>query len=225
MGLLGEALAQWRGQALADVPGDWAARVRDSLDHERQDAFADRVRADLATDPGRDLASELTGWWTAHPENETFAELLMTAHAGAGRPAQARRVYKDTRRRLRETMDAEPCPALRDRNCSLFPVGRPAPPRRQRDEPSPPPPTGRGAATRRFVRPVVVAAGNQHWSYDRRERCPSTLSPSRRPGAAAACAATVTSPAGRTSGSGLEQTLENRPKHCSGWSPGCPADG
>ncbi len=136
--LLGEALAQWRGQALADVPGDWAARVRDSLDRERQDAFADRVRADLAADPGRDLASELTGWWSEHPENETFAELLMTAHAGAGRPAQARRVFEDTRRWLRETMDVEPGPALRDRNDSLFPVGRPAPPDGPRDEPSPP---------------------------------------------------------------------------------------
>ena len=44
--LLREADELWHGQALAGIPGDWVARMRDSLEEERRAAILDRVECE-----------------------------------------------------------------------------------------------------------------------------------------------------------------------------------
>ncbi|HEY4703581.1 MAG TPA: BTAD domain-containing putative transcriptional regulator, partial [Streptosporangiaceae bacterium] len=45
--LLREADGLWRGQALAGIGGDWAARMREALEEERRAALLDRVGCEL----------------------------------------------------------------------------------------------------------------------------------------------------------------------------------
>ena len=45
---LGEALALWRGPPLADVPGDWAARLRETWRQQHLDAAVAWAQAELA---------------------------------------------------------------------------------------------------------------------------------------------------------------------------------
>ena len=57
--LLREADGLWRGQALAGIGGDWAARMRDSLEEERRAAVVERVGCELELGRHADLVGEL----------------------------------------------------------------------------------------------------------------------------------------------------------------------
>src|SRR5665811_2503454 len=59
--LLREADGLWRGQALAGIPGDWVARMRDSLEEERRGAILERVECELELGRHGDLIGELRG--------------------------------------------------------------------------------------------------------------------------------------------------------------------
>ncbi len=110
--LLREADALWRGQALAGVRGDWAARMRDSLEEERRAAILERVECELELGRHADLVGELRGLLTQYPLDETFIAHQMTALYWSGRPADALSLYRETRDRLIEEQGTEPGPVL-----------------------------------------------------------------------------------------------------------------
>src|SRR5260221_3898399 len=99
--VLGQALALWRGPALAGLPvagrvGGIAAR----LEELRRSATADRIEADLATAAAADaagLTTELRALVADDPLAERPRALLMRALYLAGRQADALRVYCDAR--------------------------------------------------------------------------------------------------------------------------------
>jgi DNA-binding SARP family transcriptional activator/Flp pilus assembly protein TadD len=110
--LLREADGLWRGQALAGVPGDWAARMRDSLEEERRAAVLERVECELALGRHVDLVGELRGLLAQYPLDENFLAHQMTALYRSGRPGDALSLFRETRRRLVEEQGAEPGQAL-----------------------------------------------------------------------------------------------------------------
>jgi tetratricopeptide (TPR) repeat protein len=112
--MLREADGLWRGQALAGVPGDWAARMRNALEEERRAALVERVGCELELGQHTDLVGELSQLLVQYPADETLVGHQMTALCRSGRPADALALYRETRRRLIEEQGAEPGPALSD---------------------------------------------------------------------------------------------------------------
>ncbi|MCQ4042168.1 BTAD domain-containing putative transcriptional regulator [Streptantibioticus rubrisoli] len=112
-GLLREALAVWRGPALADVgAAPFAAGQVARIEESRLAALEDRVAADLALGAHRELVPELRDLVAANPLRERLRAQLMHALHGAGQGAEALAVYEEARRTLAEDLGADPGPEL-----------------------------------------------------------------------------------------------------------------
>ncbi|WP_031512731.1 AfsR/SARP family transcriptional regulator, partial [Streptomyces sp. NRRL F-5123] len=111
--VLREALALWRGPALADV-GDapFAAAQVARLEELRTGAVEDCAEADLALGRHRSLVAELGAAVAAHPLRERLRGQLMRALYGSGRQSEALEAYEDARRELAESLGADPGPEL-----------------------------------------------------------------------------------------------------------------
>lgn len=119
--LLGDALALWRGPALADVPAHrFAVAATTELESRRLAALADRIDADLALGDGRRVVTELEALVAAHPLNERFAGQLMTALYTAGRQADALATYERVRTALDDELGVPPSPALQAVHLSVL---------------------------------------------------------------------------------------------------------
>ncbi|WP_323809107.1 AfsR/SARP family transcriptional regulator [Kitasatospora acidiphila] len=140
--LLREALALWRGPALADLPDRAGSAVR--LEAQRTEAHRARIAADLALGRAAELLAELAGLTADHPLDEPLQVLWIRALHGAGRTAQALEQYEKVRRALAEQLGADPGAELRAVHQELLRPApappRPAPPRRRsrRRHPHPP---------------------------------------------------------------------------------------
>src|SRR5215470_6102399 len=113
--LLREALAIWRGPALADVAAeDFAAAPAARLDELRSAAALDRIEADLALGEANALIGELRALAAADPLAERPRELLMRALAAVGRQADALAVYAQAREALADQLGVDPSPRLEE---------------------------------------------------------------------------------------------------------------
>jgi DNA-binding SARP family transcriptional activator/tetratricopeptide (TPR) repeat protein len=107
-----EALALWRGQPFAGVPGPFAEAERQRLAELRTTAAEER--GDLLLAWGNHVAAvpELTALTAEHPLRERSRGLLMLALYRSGRQAEALRVFHDARERLAEELGISPGPDL-----------------------------------------------------------------------------------------------------------------
>jgi DNA-binding SARP family transcriptional activator len=112
--VLGRALAQWDGEALAGVPGPYAEAQRVRLEEWRLQLLESRLDMDLEQGCHAEAVSELTALTAAHPLRERLRELLMLALYRSGRQAEALAVYADTRRLLAEELGVDPRPGLKE---------------------------------------------------------------------------------------------------------------
>ena len=113
--ILREALALWRGPALAEFGYEgWARPVIARLDELRRAALEARIDADLALGRGAELVPELEVVVGEEPLHEAFRGQLMLALYRSGRQADALAVYRSTRELLDEELGLEPSRALRD---------------------------------------------------------------------------------------------------------------
>ncbi|MGX2995286.1 BTAD domain-containing putative transcriptional regulator [Streptomyces sp. JNUCC 64] len=110
--LLNQALAQWDGEPLANVPGPFAANQRTRLEEWRLQLQETRLDLDLDQGHHAEAVSELTALTAAHPLRERLPELLMLALYRSGRQAEALAVYADTRRLLADELGVDPSPGL-----------------------------------------------------------------------------------------------------------------
>ncbi|HYT10277.1 MAG TPA: BTAD domain-containing putative transcriptional regulator, partial [Mycobacteriales bacterium] len=111
--LLRDALALWRGPALADAGGQpWAAAAAARLDERRLAATEDRLEAELALGRHADVLAEIQGAAARHPLRERLQGLLVRALYAAGRQADALAAYEEVRRRLADELGVDPSPAL-----------------------------------------------------------------------------------------------------------------
>src|ERR1700729_2745599 len=108
------ALAQWRGEPLADIESELlAVREVPRLADLRLQALQTRVEADLHRGRHAEVIGELQLLAVAHPLREHPHALLMLALYRDGRQAEALAAYQAARRVLREELGTEPGPELR----------------------------------------------------------------------------------------------------------------
>ncbi|TNC22396.1 BTAD domain-containing putative transcriptional regulator [Amycolatopsis alkalitolerans] len=110
--LLRDALALWRGAALADVDAPFAEPHAARLTEARLTALEDRAEAELTLGEADELIGELQALAKEHPLRERTRGLLMRALTASGRQAEALAVFEDTRRILADELGADPSPGL-----------------------------------------------------------------------------------------------------------------
>ncbi|MFF6874538.1 MULTISPECIES: BTAD domain-containing putative transcriptional regulator [unclassified Streptomyces] len=136
--VLDDALALWRGPALADLPDRTAEAAR--RDTRRLDALRARHSAALALGQAVQSLPELTALCDSHPLDEPLQALRLRALRDVGRAAEALEAYEDVRRSLADRLGADPGPELRALHAELLRLGdtpAPAP-----EEGAPPRPAG-----------------------------------------------------------------------------------
>ncbi|MGY0066927.1 BTAD domain-containing putative transcriptional regulator [Streptomyces sp. QTS137] len=146
--VLDDALALWRGPALADLPDRTGGAARAGA--RRLDALRARHGAALALGEGERSLPELTALCDSHPLDEPLQVLRLRALRDAGRTAEALAAYEDVRRLLADRLGSDPGTELRCLHAELLrpkemPTAASAPP------PPPPPPRRPGSLRARLT--------------------------------------------------------------------------
>ena len=107
--LLRDALALWRGSALAEFAFEpFAQGETRRLEELRLGALEERIEADLALGGHGSFVAELEELVAAHPLRERLRGQLMLALYRSGRQAEALEIYREGRRILVEELGLEP---------------------------------------------------------------------------------------------------------------------
>jgi predicted ATPase/DNA-binding SARP family transcriptional activator len=117
---LTEALALWRGPALADTRNEALATAAGRLEDLRLGAVLDRVEADLFLADPTVLVPELEALATEYPLHERLAGQLMRALGSSGRQADALQVYERLRMRLADELGVDPSAELQQVHLGLL---------------------------------------------------------------------------------------------------------
>jgi predicted ATPase/DNA-binding SARP family transcriptional activator len=113
--LLTEALALWRGPALADAAGSpWADAAADRLAERRLAATEDRMDAELELGGHGAVLAELEALARAHPMRERIRGQHIRALYAAGRQADALAAYEDLRGLLADELGVDPSRQLQE---------------------------------------------------------------------------------------------------------------
>jgi DNA-binding SARP family transcriptional activator/DNA-binding beta-propeller fold protein YncE len=158
---LREALAVWRGPALAEFGHDsFAVAEIARLNELRLTALEERIEADLAAGRSAELVAELEALVAAQPLRERLRVQLMLALYRADRQAEALEAYRHARQVLVEELGIEPSPALKELEKAILaqdPALAPPPARLPEEEG----PLARHAQRRRRRRKLVfgIAVG------------------------------------------------------------------
>ena len=111
---LGQALALWRGPALAEFSEPFARHEGARLEELRLAAVELRIEAELALGHQRDVVGELETLIAQHPLRERLRSQHMLALYRSGRHAEALASYQTFRRTLAEELGIEPSASLRE---------------------------------------------------------------------------------------------------------------
>jgi DNA-binding SARP family transcriptional activator len=111
--LLRDALALWRGAALADFAYEELGREEaERLEELRLTTLEWTIEAELELGHHAELVAELEALLEEHPVRERLRSQLMLALYRAGRQADALSVYRDGRTKLVQELGLEPGPSL-----------------------------------------------------------------------------------------------------------------
>lgn len=110
MNLLDDALALWRGPALADLPDRHTAATRWTA--RRLDARRARLTAALRLGCAAEVLPELAALCGEHPLDEPLQALRLRALRDAGRTAQALAAYDEVRTLIADRLGTGPGPEL-----------------------------------------------------------------------------------------------------------------
>jgi DNA-binding SARP family transcriptional activator len=118
---LRDALAMWRGPALADFAYEpFAEREIARLEELRMATLEDRIDADLALGRHAELAAEVDGLVRDHRLRERLWAQLMLALYRSGRQAEALGAYDRLRGVLRDELGLDPGPRLRELQAGIL---------------------------------------------------------------------------------------------------------
>jgi DNA-binding SARP family transcriptional activator/streptogramin lyase len=119
--LRGQALALWRGPALADVVIEGSDRHAVArLSELRLSTQIEQIDAELALGGHAKVIGELESLVAANPYQERLAAQLMLALYRSGRQADALDVYRALRRLLDEELGLQPSQELRDLEAAIL---------------------------------------------------------------------------------------------------------
>jgi DNA-binding SARP family transcriptional activator len=147
------ALAADPATFLPDCDGPWLYEQRGELERLRVRALELLAQASLAAGDLADATAAARAAVAAAPFRESAHVMLMEAHAAAGNPAEALRVFDDLRRLLREELGTAPGPVAMALHQRVLHGRAPAPRR------SPPPAFGPAIVPRRWPAPLDAARG------------------------------------------------------------------
>ncbi|MFC8669771.1 BTAD domain-containing putative transcriptional regulator, partial [Streptomyces sp. NPDC057199] len=116
--VLDDALALWRGPALADLPDRTAESSR--WETRRLDAHRARLTAALALGQAELYLPDLTALSDEHPLDEPLQVLRLRALRDAGRTAEALAGYESVRQLLADRLGTDPGPELRSLHWELL---------------------------------------------------------------------------------------------------------
>ncbi|WP_030617859.1 AfsR/SARP family transcriptional regulator [Streptomyces sclerotialus] len=116
--LLDDALALWRGPALADLPDAVAEAA--GAERLRLDARRVRLAADLALGRADEALPALTALCRRHPLDEPLHLLRLRALRDTGRTAEALDAYARLAADLADRLGTDPSPALRTLHAELL---------------------------------------------------------------------------------------------------------
>jgi DNA-binding SARP family transcriptional activator len=155
-----QALALWRGPALADLESErFAIAAAARLEEERVSAFEQRLEADLALGRDQELIGELETLVSEHPYRERLRAQLMLALYRSGRQAEALRAYQEARRALADDLGLKPGHELKELEQAILRQDltlTPKRPAKLESEPQPSPPTVASVPAPREERKVVT---------------------------------------------------------------------
>jgi YVTN family beta-propeller protein len=118
---LREALALWRGGALADLAYERFARSEiERLEELRVAAIEERVDLELALGRHREVVAELDALAAKNPLRERLRAQLMLALYRSGRQGEALEAYQEYRRDLSEELGLEPGPGLQQLELAIL---------------------------------------------------------------------------------------------------------
>lgn len=118
---LRQALAQWRGTPLADIPSAALTQATvPRLTELRCRALEQRIELDLDLDSAADLVGELRALVAEHPLRERFWALLIRTLHRAERPAEALATYHEAGRTLIDELGVGPGHELRRLHANLL---------------------------------------------------------------------------------------------------------
>ncbi|PRY59256.1 AfsR/SARP family transcriptional regulator [Glycomyces artemisiae] len=106
--VLREALDEWRGPALADLPGRAAGAIGRRLDEYRLALLEQRIDADIDTGRASGVVEELRQIIAAHDTRQRLVALLMRALHASGRTAEALEAFAALKDRLADALGADP---------------------------------------------------------------------------------------------------------------------
>ncbi|MFI6324985.1 BTAD domain-containing putative transcriptional regulator [Nonomuraea sp. NPDC050556] len=119
--LLDEALALWRGPALADVRDlPFAGTAGARLDELRAGATEDRFEAELRLGRHGEILADVEAAAAAHPLRERLAALRMRALHAAGRQSDALAVFEEVRSTLADELGVDPSADLREAHLAVL---------------------------------------------------------------------------------------------------------
>ncbi|MDI3403185.1 BTAD domain-containing putative transcriptional regulator [Streptomyces cavernicola] len=132
-GLLGDALALWRGPAFADFDGHAFTRAAiDRLEEDRLVVLEEQAEARLEAGQHAQLTGELAGLVDRYPLRERLRAVQLRALYRSGRQSEALAGYADLRARLADELGIDPSPELTELHGALLrqePVAPAAPAR------------------------------------------------------------------------------------------------
>jgi DNA-binding SARP family transcriptional activator len=157
---LREALALWRGPALAEVAQARFAQAEIArLEGLRLACVSDRIDADLACGRHAELVGELEALVQEHPLSERLRGQQMLALYRAGRQAEALGAYREAYDALVDGLGIEPSPELRALEAAILRHEVPAPQAPAANQPL-------AANTRRLVTCVFARLGQADDGHD-----------------------------------------------------------
>ncbi|MFD9063044.1 BTAD domain-containing putative transcriptional regulator [Kitasatospora purpeofusca] len=115
-----EALALWRGRALAGVRGRPVEAEAARWDEVRLSVQEAATEVRLALGRHRELLPELAARVREHPLRERARQQLILAQYRSGRRAEAMAGFREARRRLIDELGVQPGPALRELNEAML---------------------------------------------------------------------------------------------------------
>ncbi|MFE6188644.1 BTAD domain-containing putative transcriptional regulator [Streptomyces sp. NPDC056465] len=150
---LGAALGLWHGEALAGVPGPFAAMERVRLRELRFAAVEEWIAGMIAAGGSEEAVVVLNEAIVQEPLREKLRYLLMLALSRCGRQAHALQAYSETRTYLDEELGIEPGVELRSLHARILAgtVEKSRPPRSPQRETVP------AQAERRSMTPAAAA--------------------------------------------------------------------
>ncbi|SDD67800.1 AfsR/SARP family transcriptional regulator [Glycomyces harbinensis] len=151
--VLREALAEWRGPALADLPGSVAGAIGRRLDEYRLTLLEQRIDADIETGRAPGAVQELRQLLAVHDTRQRLVALLMRALHACGRTAEALAAFADLKERLADALGADPNRELVDLHTAILrdQTAEPAPADAPEPAPAVPAPAMLPRTTPRFT--------------------------------------------------------------------------